>query len=106
MTPSFEVSMPNTSFCIFYLDGTDFKKYDAFKCNNHLYTEENLVYAMMACREDDECSMISSNDCDNKTAEYQLCGQAPDIVSTDNDQACTYRKKSISFLSIKSLSLS
>ena len=82
-------------FLYFYLDGTDFKKYDAFKCNNHLYTVENLVYAMMACREDDECSMISSNDCDNKTAEYQLCGQAPDIVSTDNDQACTYRKKSI-----------
>ena len=44
----------------------------------------------MACRYDIDCSMVSANSCDNETAGYQLCGQFPEMIASD--EACTYRK--------------
>ena len=34
--------------------------------------------------------MVSANSCDNETAGYQLCGQFPEMIASD--EACTYRK--------------
>ena len=87
------ISFSNASLPIIYLDGSDFTKFEAFSCSDRTSyrTENSLVDAIPACRDDINCSMVSISHCSNVTSEVQLCSQSPELIP--DLQSCTYRKK-------------
>ena len=73
-----------------------FTLFEAFHCESYYQTEDSLAAAIISCREDINCSMVSTTACYNETDQYHLCGHTPDLMP--DIQACTYRKKgSINF---------
>ena len=76
-----------------YIDGTDFKTYDGFICEEYYDTKSHEVDAIITCRKDIKCSMISVSSCNDKSTEYRLCGQSPKLIP--HTPGCTHRKKGI-----------
>ena len=83
----------NISYPLVQIDGTDFPKYEAYRCNSYSYyhTEATLANAISSCRDDINCSMVSILECSNETSEFQLCSQSPEMIH--DLKSCTYRKK-------------
>ena len=83
----------NILYALIQLDGTDFPKYEAYRCNSYSYyhTEATLANAISSCRDDINCSMVSIPECSNETSEFQLCSQSPEMIP--DLKSCTYRKK-------------
>ena len=73
-----------------YLDVSDFPKDVNFHCTSHYQNESSLVLAIMQCREDVNCSMVSASRCDNETSMYYLCRNPPELRAEDG--ACSFRK--------------
>ena len=46
---------------------------------------------MSICRDDTECSMVSSLKCDDEDFDYQTCQESPEMIQ--NEESCTFRKK-------------
>lgn len=75
-----------------HLDGSDFVKYENFYCKFSNATENySLPIAMSICRDDTECSMVSSLKCDDEGFDYQTCQESPEMIQ--NEESCTFRKK-------------
>ena len=75
---------------LLFLDGTDFSKYLNFYCKAESENYD-LLSAISKCREDVDCSMVSSLVCNNDTSQYQICGKFPTLIRTE--ESCTFRKK-------------
>ena len=73
------------------LDGTDFKLFEGFHCDSYYQTKDSLVDAIISCREDINCSMVTTTACYNGTDGYHLCDQTPELIP--DVESCTYRKK-------------
>ena len=78
------------------IDGRDFSKFYYYECTNKYGTQTSMAYALRACREDAQCSMIGSSSC-NDTSSYYLCEKGTHISELKNELACTYRKKGNSY---------
>ena len=74
----------------YYLDGTDFTKYQNFYCKSESESYD-LPNALSKCRKEVDCSMVSALACDNDTSKYQLCDQSQELIQ--NERSCTFKKK-------------
>ena len=78
-----------------HLDGTDFSRYNYFECSPK-YNEDTgyeFTQAINACRDDTNCSMVGSSNCDIDNPNYYFCAKDPEILDSDLLTACTWRKK-------------
>ena len=49
--------------------------------------------AIDACREDADCSMVGSSNCDTDNPNYYLCSKDPEIYPSEHTSGCTFRKQ-------------
>ena len=61
------------------LDGFDFSMYKNYYCKISHQTETGLEAATKRCKEDINCTMVSSLDC-NGDSEYNLCEKSTEFL--------------------------
>ena len=74
-----------------FSDGTDFKKYEGYYCKSFFKTEKSLVDAISECRQNVNCSMVSTSNCRNASTGYRLCEQSTELIPSL--EACYHWKK-------------
>ena len=85
-----ESSLISVVFC-FILDGFDFSMYNDYYCKSSYQTETGLEAATTNCREDINCTMVSSLDCNDDDSEYKLCEKSTELLPKID--SCTLWKK-------------
>ena len=62
------------------LDGFDFSMYRNYYCKSSYQTETGLEAATKKCREDINCTVVSSLDCNVEDSEYKLCDNPTELL--------------------------
>ena len=93
--PSFKKSLCFYNVFLFS-DGTDFKKYEGYYCKSFFKTKKSLVDAISECRQNVNCSMVSTSNCRNASSGHRLCEQSTELIP--NFEACYHWKKGKFFL--------
>ena len=73
-----------------FLDGDDFSISNSYYCESAFQTHRGLAEAAAKCRNNINCAMLSSLECEDELSEYRLCEISTNLIP--NVDACTFWK--------------